>query len=117
MLVRAAKVPTLRAGVEIPPHLTEEEINRLTKVYQRWADENPSPQRARHWAVFIVLRFTGARVSEVLALDDMRDIDFRRAEVVLPTLKRRRPSRRTVPLPPNVVAELGRILAAFPLLK
>ena len=101
---------------EIPLHLNETEMNRLTEAYQKWADTKPSSARARHWAVFLLLR-SGARVSEVLALDDTRDLDFRRAEVVLPTLKRRRPSRRTVPLPPNVLAELGCLLAAFPALK
>jgi len=102
---------------EVPAHLTEEEVNRLVRAYQEWFDARPGVYRAKYWAIFLLLRFTGARVSEVLALDDTRDLDFRRSEVVLPTLKRKSRTRRTVPLPKNVIAEIGRLLAEFPELR
>jgi len=114
------KLPVGMAN-EVPAHLTEEELNRLVGAYQSWFDEKPSPQRARHWAVFLLLRHTGCRISEALSVNDTRDLDFRRCEVVLPTLKRhgkaRGRARRTVPLPANVVAELGRLLATWPELR
>ena len=102
---------------EVPPHLSEDELNRLVRAYQEWFDREPRPWKARHWAVFLLMRFTGCRVSEAVAVDDTRDLDFRRSEVVLPTLKRRKPSRRTVPLPANVAAEFGRLLATWPELR
>lgn len=58
-------------------------------------------------AVFARLMFwTGARVSEVLAL---RPSDFQMAEgiVTLRTLKRRRFSMREIPLPPSVMDDLA----------
>ena len=110
-------VPSLLDGDEVPPHLTVEEVNRLTRAYQEWFDGKPNIVRARHWAVFLLLRYTGCRVSEALSIDDTRDLDFRRSEVVLPTLKRRKQAKRTVPLSGNVVAEIGRILATWPKLR
>ncbi|MDQ7032367.1 MAG: tyrosine-type recombinase/integrase [Desulfonauticus sp.] len=98
----------------IPDHLTEDEINRLTAAYQDWFDSRPTRSRARHWVIFLLLRYTGARVSEILQLDDTRDIDFRNGEVIINTMKRRAKARRNVPIPSNVVAEIGRILATFP---
>ena len=51
-------------------------------------------------------------------MDDRRDLDLARREVVIRTLKRRRgPVPRTVPLPSEVVAEFGRLLAEWPELK
>jgi len=33
---------------EVPPHLTDKELNRLTQTYQQWFDEKPDPSRAKH---------------------------------------------------------------------
>ena len=107
----------LRAGDRHFSHLTEEEVNRLTASFQRWADGSPPryrKRRVRHLVIFLVLRFTGARLGEVLKIDDARDINWREAEIVIPTLKRKTETARTVPVPPGVVAEIGRVLAEFP---
>lgn len=113
--------PSVWRSDEVPPHLTEEEVNRLVRAYQKWFDANPNPNRARHWAIFLLMRYTGCRISEALSVDDSRDLDLRRCEVVLPTLKRhgrnREKMKRTVPLPANVVAEFGRLLATWPELR
>ncbi len=107
-------------------HLRPEELLRLTEAY-RMRFEHPAGKRyrrkarARHWVIFLLLRYTGARVSEVLAVDDVRDLDFREAMVRLPTLKRHHPRKRKifrqVPLPPMVFGEVGRVLAEFPSLR
>ena len=106
---------------EVPPHLNENEVNRLTRVYQEWFDKKPTVQRARQWAVFLLMRFTGCRVSEAIQVDDARDLDYRRCEVVLPTLKRhgkaKGKAKRTVPLPTSVVAEFAKLIVEFPSLK
>ena len=118
MLVSVRKGPvTAFKGAEVPQHLSEDEVNRLVRAYQEWFDSEPGPGRARHWAIFLLMRHTGCRISEALSVNDERDLDFRRCEVVLPSLKRRRRSRRTVPLPGNVVAEFGRLLASWPELR
>jgi molybdate transport system regulatory protein len=103
---------------EVPPHLNEDEVNRLTKAYQEWYDRKPNQRKARQWAIFLLMRFTGCRVSEAILVDDTRDIDFRRSEVVLRTLKRqgkdKNKAKRVVPIPANVTAEFARIIAEFP---
>jgi len=106
-------------------YLTEDELNRLILAYQRWFEE-PKPggrreARARHWVIFLFLRYTGARVSEILAVDDIRDIDFREGLVRVPTLKRHSKKKhglsRQVPIPPALLGEYGRVVAEFPTLR
>jgi len=69
----------------------------------------------------LLLRFSGCRISEAIAVDDTRDVDFRNGDVVLPTLKRHGKSKgkvkRTDPLSANVFAEWGKLLAQFPELR
>lgn len=69
-------------------HLTEDELNKLTSIFQQWFEEKRSIVRARYWLVFLFLRYTGARISEVLNINETRDIDFRNSTVRLITLKR-----------------------------
>jgi len=107
-------------------HLTAEELLRLTESYRKRFEvprgrRYRRRERARHWVIFLLLRYTGARVSEVLAVDDRRDLDFRESMVKLPNLKRHRRAGRVrsrmVPLPPVVFGEIGRVLAEFPQLR
>lgn len=91
-------------------HLTEEELNRLTLEFQRWYDEKPTLKRARYYLLFLFLRFTGARISEITSINEERDIDFRRSEVRLRNLKRKnKNSFRIVPIPDKLIAEYLRL--------
>lgn len=101
----------------LPVYLTEGELNRLTEKFQAWFDGARGKRRrsrARHWAVFLVLRFSGARLGEVLSIDDTTDINWREGEIRIPTLKRRTKASRTVFVPQLVLTELSRALAEFP---
>lgn len=51
------------------------------------------------------LAWTGARVSEVLSISPL-SLDLATSTVTLPTLKRRRPMLREIPLPPRLTHEL-----------
>ncbi len=55
-----------------------------------------------------VLAWTGARISEALALVPA-SIDLDAGSVTLPTLKRRRPTVRVMPLPPALLRELAAV--------
>src|SRR5262249_22643515 len=55
----------------------------------------------------LTLIWTGARVSEVLALT-AQSFQVDAGVMAIDTLKRRRPSVREVPVPPHLVAELDR---------
>ncbi len=98
-----------------PNFLNDDQINALTLAFQRWYDDKSLADyrrffRGRYWLVFLLLRYTGARLSEVLNLK-LGDIDFRNAEVKLITLKRHNPKKkgqyRIVPVPANVIAEIS----------
>jgi len=103
-------------------YLTEIQTNALVQAFQQWYDKSlTKPKRrirGRYWLTFLVLRFTGARMGEVLSIDDRTDIDFRNAEVKLVTLKRhnsrKRNSTRIVPVPASVISEIATYLAEFP---
>ncbi|MEA2067072.1 MAG: site-specific integrase, partial [Thermotogota bacterium] len=79
--------------------------------------------RGRYWLTFLMLKFTGARIGEVLLIDDTTDIDFRNAEIKLTILKRHNKSRkngkkrnttRIVPVPANVTSEIATYIAEYP---
>jgi len=110
----------VQLGGSLPSYLSEEQLNSLTQSYQSWFDSTHPryrKQRGRHWAVFLVLRFSGARLGEVIKIDDTQDINWREAEIKIVTLKRRKRAFRTVFLPQTVLTELSRILAEFPELR
>jgi molybdate transport system regulatory protein len=56
------------------------ELNRLEQSFQTWgketAREDVRLSRQRIVLVFLIIRYTGAKLNEVLALDPFRDIDF-----------------------------------------
>ena len=101
--------------------LNEEQANAVTREFQEYYDEEKHDslrkRHGRHWLIFLVLRYTGARLSEVLNLH-YDDIDFRNAEIKLITLKRHNPRKkgqyRIVPVPANVVSEIATYIAQYP---
>ena len=103
-------------------YLSQEETNRLTSSFQNWFDSSRGirerRRRGRYWLSFLMLRFTGARLSEVLSINDAVDVDYRNAEVRIVNLKRHNPKKkgqhRQVPVPPQVVSEIARYLMEFP---
>lgn len=114
---RVSNIPVfVRAGSEAVKHLTEDEVNRLTQEFIKWYEERPTARRARYLLLFLFLRFTGARISEVIGIDESRDIDFRRSEVRLPNLKkiRHRGGGRIVPVPDRLIAEYLRLTRIHP---
>ena len=117
---QTSSIVNLPRGQGLPSYLTEAQLNALTRSFQEWFDGAPNKwrkARARHWAVFLVLRFSGARLGEVLRIDDAQDINWREGEIKIPTLKRRQKAYRTVFLPQNALTELSRLLAEFPRLR
>ena len=101
-----------------PDYLASEQINELTSCFQRWYDTSPTDKkreiRGRYWLGFLLLRFTGGRLGEVLNIDDSKDIDFREAEIRLITLKRKKKFYRQVFVPHGVISEIATYIAEFP---
>ncbi len=103
-------------------YLTENQLNDLIVTFQAWYDDKNISNtkrriRGRYWLVFLTLRFTGARISEVINIKH-DDIDFRNAEIRLITLKRHNPKKRgqyrIVPVPSNLTSEIANYIVEFP---
>jgi molybdate transport system regulatory protein len=66
-------------------YLDSEQLEALTESFRGWYRQAARPDirraRGRVWLVFLALRYTGARLGEVLALDDRHDIDVDHAVV------------------------------------
>jgi molybdate transport system regulatory protein len=63
------------------------QLERLEQAYRIWAGDSPRQDvrrsRNRILLIFLIIRFTGAKLSEVLALDPTRDIDFKTRRIRL----------------------------------
>ncbi len=104
-------------------YLTENQLNNLTLAFQNRYDKAEGKWhriRGNYWLIFLVLRFTGARLSEVISVK-YEDIDFRNGEIRLITLKRHNPKKkgqtRIVPIPANITSEIATYLAQYPEMK
>lgn len=100
-----AAAPRPAGMFSVPPeirHLDGNGLTLLTESFAAWVndarDERTRTSRRRVWLLFLMLRWSGARLGEVLALDDLHDFDLERGtvrfrgegdalgrEVVLPT--------------------------------
>ncbi|HKK32681.1 MAG TPA: TOBE domain-containing protein [Desulfomicrobiaceae bacterium] len=61
-------------------HLTSEQLKSLTESFRTWFREAESGRfeqaRARIFFLYQLLRYSGARLGEILSVDETRDIDF-----------------------------------------
>jgi molybdate transport system regulatory protein len=88
------------------------QLNRIEQALREWADGAPRPDlvlsRRRVLIIFLLIRYTGARLGEVLGLDLKADVDFETHTV------RFRKGDREVLLPQGVSAEIRTALESFP---
>ncbi len=87
-------------------HLNRKELADLEDVFRRWKEgtvrADYARSRTRVFGLFLILRHTGARLGEIIKLDERKDIDLARAVVILG----RDAQQREVPLPQAVCREL-----------
>jgi molybdate transport system regulatory protein len=72
----------------VPPdikYLESEQLEALTESFRSWYRESARPDiqraRGRVWVVYLALRYTGARLGEVLAIDERTDVDIDRGVI------------------------------------
>lgn len=101
-------------------YLDDDQIERLTAAFKNWFESAPSGYtrrvRGRYWVTFLTLRFTGARIGEVLSLNDVMDIDFGQGEILI-TIRAGAPerrARRVIPVPGEIITWLDRYVTEFP---
>ncbi len=106
-------------------YLNEKQLKILTAKFQSFCHKAPGPWtariRGRYFLIFLFLRYTGARISEVTGIDDQADVDYRAGDVTMAVLKRHNPHkknmRKMVSIPPLAVKKLARYLAQYPEMK
>jgi molybdate transport system regulatory protein len=103
--------------VEATDHLSDDQLRALMESFREWFEKAPNRYirrvRGRYWLTFLVLRFTGARIGEVLDLDDSLHVDFRTQEITVVSVKKKL-VKRTVPIPQKLIADVATYLAEFP---
>jgi integrase len=106
-------------------YLNEKQLKILTAKFRDYYEKASGPRVARihgrYFFVFLFLRFSGARISEVAGIDDQADIDFRAGDITMAVLKRHNPHkknmRKMVSVPMPAVNKLARYLALYPEMK
>jgi molybdate transport system regulatory protein len=102
------------ASVSIPDnitYLTKEELSLATDAFAAWVEEAKTPvqkrSRCRLWLSFLLIRYGGLRLGEVLGLDDQNDIQISRCMVVV-----RGSNPRKVLLPEQVMQNIAKLLSS-----
>jgi molybdate transport system regulatory protein len=89
------------------------QLGKLERAFRAWATENPGKKRQvsrlRVMLVFLIIRYTGARLNEVLTLE-VNDIDLKDRRI---RFRKDQHNGREVQIPKQLVDELN---AALPLL-
>jgi molybdate transport system regulatory protein len=72
---------------EAGPCLDSVQLDRLEQAFREWAKQSPRADvqlsRRRILVIFLLIRYTGAKLNEVLALDPLKRIDYDRQVVDL----------------------------------
>ena len=67
-------------------YLDPVQLNQLEQAFRQWAQSTPRADvrlsRKRILLIFLLIRYTGAKLNEVLALNPLRDINFDRQSIV-----------------------------------
>ncbi len=99
-------------------YLTRDQIDHLTRVFRVWYDSAPSVftrrVRGRYWMAFLLLRFTGARIGEILRVNDLTDVDLQHGKILITVEVGGKKSPRIVPVPPYVTSNLVEYIEDFP---
>jgi molybdate transport system regulatory protein len=91
------------------------QLNRLEQSFREWAEDSPRPDvrlsRKRILLIFLLIRYTGAKLNEVLCLDPLKDIDHAGQQVFLGGRCSRdvRPARK-VQIPERLSLEIKEVL-------
>lgn len=89
--------------------LDTKQLAALTASFSAWQSAAGTPtqrrSRSRIWLAYMLFRYGGLRLGELLALDDKRDFDFERVMV-----KVGGPAARTVQMPQDVMREIEALL-------
>ncbi|MGE4504524.1 MAG: TOBE domain-containing protein [Desulfovibrionaceae bacterium] len=102
----ACRLFTVSDGVR---SLDKGQLEALTKTFEAWVEaargSRTRRSRERVFLAYLLLRYTGAKLGEVLTLDERKHIDYFRAEVTFP-IGEDPAQGRVVPLPSEVIQRI-----------
>ena len=88
------------------------QLKTLEDAYREWVEDTIRSDiqisRKRILLIFLLIRYTGAKLNEVLSLEPLQDIDFHRKQIVL---KGKKTGSRKVPIPETLADEIQTILS------
>ena len=95
-------------------HLNPAQLQDFTDAFIKWSESGGRmASRAKYLLVFLTLRYTGARLNEVLRIADRTDVDIRNHEIKIVTLKQKKNKYRIVPVPKDLIFEYSKIIAEY----
>lgn len=104
-----ADAKALADSEQVSRALDTRQLAALTSSFAAWQARAETPtqrrSRTRIWLAYLLLRYGALRLGEVLALDDRRDFDFSRNQIVISS----QPAR-TVQMPPDTMREIAALL-------
>lgn len=112
--------PTGECTAQSIRRLNPGQIKSLTDAFSAWHEAARSSYirevRGRYWLTFLLLRFTGAKIGEVLSVNDRSQIDFNQNEIqILPSRRvRNRKHGRRIPVPPEILWRVLLYRSEFP---
>ena len=91
------------------------QLEALEHAFRKWTEASKRPDvtasRKRILLIFLLIRYTGARLNEILSLDPFRDIDFKTGTVFLCKGRGEEGSaRRDVQIPAMPAADIRKLL-------
>jgi molybdate transport system regulatory protein len=97
------------AAAEEEKGLSPEQLAAATGAFSQWFRQASTPMqkrsRGRIWLAFLLIRFGGLRLGEVLALDDRRDVDIPGVRILVGGTH-----DREVPFPPDAMRDVAAVL-------
>ncbi len=101
-------------------YLDSVQLNQLEQSFREWTEAAPRPDvlssRRRILLIFLIIRYAGAKLHEVVTLDPGRDFDFDKGFVILGRARGKSSHRRKVQLPGKLCHDI-RSLITEPSLK
>lgn len=98
------------------------QLKRLEESYREWVESSPRSNvyfsRKRILLIFLLIRYTGAKLNEILSIDPLQDIDFKQKRVVLKGRKGKSGTGlRKIPVPESLFDEIRAVISAPDFLK
>jgi len=101
-------------------YFTQEQLSKLSKEFKKYYEgskKGRAVQHGKHWMVFLLLRYTGARISEIVSVNESKSLNLNDNTIKLVTLRSKKKENRIVQFDNIVKEEYLQITAKYPEIK